>query len=388
MAAAQTATGTNGSFSYIGNPDFRGYIAANAPEFLPFVGNDGGINQAALNKAGGVEDDQLKQSLNVAGAANAINGLYSTFNNFGYSPNASSGGGGSSSSSSDPNAVAYYNDVISQLQSELGAAQGEQATGLNNINNAFNQSNNELNQSESAAESGYNTSRANNGTTRETNLGQVNTNANSAYNGLMALLAAGGAGVSSAARFGAPQAVSQNASEQRQGVDTTYNTNDAAITSAEDQTKQQYQNALTDLLTTKNTNIQNFLSGLLGQEANIEQQIGSAKINAAEYGGKSYSAAEAGASNETNAVKNIEGQLGQIFNQYATPSFNVTPVTATTPNLTSYNVDPTTIKAASANPTTDSSFLPYLASLKQNQGAGSGVLTGGTATAATAGAAT
>lgn len=67
------------SFAYKGNPDFRGYISATAPEFLPFVGNDGGINTKALNKAGGVESNYKKQSLNAQGAANTIGELWSKF---------------------------------------------------------------------------------------------------------------------------------------------------------------------------------------------------------------------------------------------------------------------------------------------------------------------
>ena len=64
---------------YIGNPDFRGYINKVAPEFLSYVGNDGGINMGALNKAGGVESNYKGQSLNVKGAQNAINELYSKY---------------------------------------------------------------------------------------------------------------------------------------------------------------------------------------------------------------------------------------------------------------------------------------------------------------------
>lgn len=304
-------------------------------------------------------------------------------------PSATGTGTGGGGTATDPNAVAYYTDVINQLGKELAAAQGEESTGVKNINNAFNQSNNQLNQQESTAESGYNTQRAQNGQQRETNIGTINSDANTAFNSLMALLGASGAGVSSAARYNAPQAVSQNASRQRGDADQTFNANNASIGSAEDATKQQYQNALTDLLTQKDTNIQNFLSGLLGQEANIQQQIGSANINRAEYGGQSYQQAEKGAQGQTNAVNSIESRLGDIFKQYATPSFTVNPVTASTPNLTSYSVDPTTIEAQTANPGTDSSFLPYLASLNPNNQKDNILTgaTGGSATAATAGVA-
>jgi hypothetical protein len=289
-------------------------------------------------------------------------------------------------STSDPNAVAYYNDVISQLQSQLAGAQAQEGTGLNNITQGYNDAVNQQNQSESSAESGYATSRAQNGTQRENNIGAINLNANQAYNALLGILGMSGAGVSSAAAVGAPQAVAKNASSQRAGADTTFNQNDQSITTAEDQTKQSFANALKDLLTQKNTQTQNFESGLLNTEGQLQQQIRDAQINRAEYGGQPYATAAAGAGNTTQAISDIQAKLGQIFQQYATPQFNVNPVTVTQPNTTNYSVDPTTVRAQNANPSTDSSFLPYLASLKQNN-AVNPILTGSTPAPVAAGAA-
>jgi hypothetical protein len=278
----------------------------------------------------------------------------------------------------DPNAVAYYDDVIKQLTSQLNGAQATEAPGLNNITQNYNDALNQQNQGESNAESGYATQRAQNGTNREQNIGAINLDANQAFNSLMAILGANGAGVSSAARFGAPQSVAQNASTQRAGADTAYNENNTAIGTAEGQTQESYANAVKDLLTQKNTNTQNFESGLLNTEGQLEQQIRDAEINRAEYGGESYATAAQGAGDTNQAIDSIEAKLGQIFQQYAAPTFSVNPVTVTQPNLTDYSVDPTTVRAQNANPTTDSSFLPYLASLKQNN-PGSPILTGATA---------
>ena len=56
------------------------------------------------------------------------------------------GGGGSTTPTVNPQAQAYYNDIISQLQSQLSTAQGEQPTLIDNINNAANDQLNQLNQ--------------------------------------------------------------------------------------------------------------------------------------------------------------------------------------------------------------------------------------------------
>ena len=306
----------------------------------------------------------------------------------GTSGGTTSGGTGVTGGSvaTDPGAIAYWNDVISQLQSQLGAAQNEQPVGLANINNAFTNSQNELNQEESQAESGYAQNRATNQANRESNIGGIDANANATFNSLMSLLGAGGAGVSSAARYGAPQAVAKDASGKRAGAVLSFNANAGNIDQAENSTKTQYGNASTDLGLQRDNQISSFLSSLLGNEAQLEQQIGAAQINKAQAGGESYATASAN-NNTTSAVNSIEQQLQDIFNQYATPSFTPKAVTVTQPNLTSYTVDPTTIKAANANPNTDISVLPYLASLKQNNNAGNLLVGGVPASAATAGAA-
>lgn len=69
------------SYNYSGNNDFRGYIASNYKPLLGFVGNDGGINWSALNKAGGVDlynGNAIGNhaSYNTEGTAKLVNKLY------------------------------------------------------------------------------------------------------------------------------------------------------------------------------------------------------------------------------------------------------------------------------------------------------------------------
>lgn len=335
--------------------------------------NGSPITNTAYGKATGVNYGQL-ESYVANQFANSGSG----------STSGSTGGSGSSSgTTTDPNAVAYYSDLINQLTSQLNGAQGELPTVEGNVQSAYDTALNQENQSESNAESQIKTELGSNATQRESNIGQINSNANSSYNALMQLLGANGAAVSSAATTGVPYAVAQNASSQRQGADTTFNTNETAIDTADTTQKQQYQNALQDLLTQRNTNMGNAESSILQQEGSLEQQIAAAQINRAEYGGESYAAAAKGAGNTTAAATNIQDQLNSIFKQYATPDITPTPVTVTTPNTTTYSVDPTVAKAATANPTTDTSFLPYLQNIQQPN-----ILTGANTTPAPTPAAT
>ena len=283
--------------------------------------------------------------------------------------------GGSSGSGAPNDAATYWGDVISQLQSELGSAKSQQPTLISNIENAANKARSDLNSQESTAESGYATQRGTNAQSRASTISSINQGARTAFDSLMGILQAAGAGVSSVARFGGPQAVAGEASSQRGGANTTFNANDSAITTAENATKQQYQSALSDLLTNENTSKGNALASLLGQEAQLEQQIGSAQINRAQAGGLSYADARAASGDTTKAIGSIEDQLSHIFTQYATPSFKVNPITVSTPNMAAFSSSPIDVKAANANPNTDSSLLPYLASLKQDNTPG-GILTG------------
>ena len=129
-----------GSFNYSGNPDFRGYLAANASEFLPYVGagpsgntyQDYGINMKALNKAGGLNSNYAQQSLTPAGVRSTINKLYSQYAGImGGTPietSASAGGGGGYGyggyGASNPLAETYAgqrNDTRNRLQAAINA---------------------------------------------------------------------------------------------------------------------------------------------------------------------------------------------------------------------------------------------------------------------------
>jgi hypothetical protein len=67
------------SYSYSGNNDFRGYLAANYKPLLAFTGNDGGVDWNKLNKAGGV--DLPTASYDTGATAKLVSNLYSKWQN-------------------------------------------------------------------------------------------------------------------------------------------------------------------------------------------------------------------------------------------------------------------------------------------------------------------
>lgn len=342
-APVQTTAAPGGNLTFSGNPDYRGYLAALA---------DNGNSQATalLNQFDVGNNGQVGQGTGViAPALDQLNQqLYGQYEGL---ANPATGGSSSSSSSSssqnNPNAVAYYTDLINQLGTQLQGAQNDEGLVSNNINTGYNNAVGEQGQN-------YTKATAENGQNRESGINGINSNSNQTFNSLEQLLGQNGAAVSSVARYNAPQAVAQQASTQRGGVDQTYNQNQSNLDESNSQ-------ALSDLLNQKNTNLSSALEGLKQQELQDQNAITSARINASQYGGESYATAKQNAASDQGSANNIQSQLDTIIGQYTTPTY--TPPAL--PALNTFQTDPATVKAQQANPTTDSSFLPYLQNLNQ-----------------------
>lgn len=370
MAAAVQTSSTG--LQYSGNPDFRGYLAAVDPSLLGFVGqgNTGndytsfGINpsaEAAYAKSSGQNSQTIGEQ---------VQQLFDTYSGLVGGGGGGGGGGGSGSSSSssnsfaNPAAASLYGNLANEYNQEVSTLEGEEPTLEGNINNAYNTSVSEQNQAEGNEQNQNNQQ-------RQSTFGSIDSNANSTYNSLMALLGASGAAVSSAARFGVPQAV---------GVDTNKDTNTADSTYAENQNtiQESNANALNDLLSQKNTNMANALSGLKGQEQQDVQEAQGDEANAAYYGGAPNATLTQGLNTEAS---NIQGQLSQIFSQYATPTFTA----AAAPSLASFTAPtaPTIAPASTSTPSSSSSsaFLPFLTQSGQNNN----ILTGNNTAPAPAG---
>ena len=122
------------------NNDFRGYVQSTAPEFLGYVGNDGGINMAKLQQAGGVDSNYKQQSLNTQGAVNAINELKNNYAN--SQSKAASSGGSSSSGSYNPAMINAINQNFGQQQAayqhQYDLLDPNYAVNTGNIGNQYN----------------------------------------------------------------------------------------------------------------------------------------------------------------------------------------------------------------------------------------------------------
>lgn len=353
MATAPVQTAASG-LSYSGNPDFRGYLAANDPSLLSFVGGGSTGNDTTsygLNPT--AEAAYAKsQNENTNTVAEQVQQLFDTYLGYGGTGGSGSGSGSGSSSSSssyaNPAAASLYGNLAGEYENEVNTLEGEEPTLEGNINNAYNTSVSEQNQAEGNEQNQNNQQ-------RQSTFGTIDQNANSTYNSLMALLGASGAAGSSAATFGVPQAVGTNTDSASNSANSTYSENENTI-------QESNANALADLLSQKNTNLANGLAGLKSQEESDVQEAQGDEANAAYYGGTPN--ASLNTSLNTDAG-NIQSQLSQIFSQYATPTYTA----AAAPTLASYTqpTAPTVTTPSASTPTTSTAFLPYLTQSAQGQ---------------------
>jgi len=223
-AAVQTSPA---GFTYSGNPDFRGYLAANAPQYLGAVGGDyqgqgtTGLNVSALQ--GMVPAGQNSETAGQNAyqpQVNAIQQAYQTYANDVSGLGAKSGGtttGGTTTGTLSP----------AEINAALASIAGQQQTYQNSYNtaaaaNAGTDAQNTLNE---------NTDLQNNTTARSTAIQNADQAAAQGNQGLRAVLASLGA-LNGTGQVLAGRAVANSANGDIGTADNTYTTNNEAIQSA------------------------------------------------------------------------------------------------------------------------------------------------------------
>ena len=241
-------------------------------------------------------------------------------------------GGGSGTSGvtvgvNDPATLALYGQQIQQYQQALGGLPTQLQGSQNQIQGAYTTALNQLMGAKNQATAGYNTGTTGNQQSYVTNKNSIGQNAGQSLNGLERLLGSRGAGGSSAALFGAPQAVAQQATQQRAGAGLTYGQNQSGL-------DQSYNSYLLG-----NTNDQNSIASQRDQNLNsaqqqtdsttagLNQQLATLQAQlAAAQGGSPTNAAAPYLSSAQNYL-NSANQLGlKTF----TPTYNTNAYTAPT----------------------------------------------------------
>ncbi len=382
MATVSTAQGAGGSYSYVGNPDFRGYVSGliqsnpaalgNNANLLEaglgsggstgFINNNGTVNNNALQqyaamhvmgdagKSGQLTGQAEQNAINniVSGGQSTISGLYNTYN--GLANGSGSGGGGSGSTSGSGglypniNVPAYNQAVIDKLNATLAGANTtynqaqsflptQEADAQREAGAAINNAQTTANSRISADQQNISNTNAE----RQLALQQLADQIHGQYQGLLSQLGAVGAGNSSAAVMGAQalgheQAINsantnmnadtQNAAQQTD-ITTTGKNRDAYVA--------QQQDALKSTL----DNIQSQFGQLLNQ---LKTQIGEATPEAqqqlAYFGGVLSKAAQLASA---QAVQQFSASLAPVeANMAATGTQNANDLATAQNNVAQY----------------------------------------------------
>lgn len=220
---------------YIGNDDYKGYLAAKASngdrlaaELNNIVGNDGMAGDYSRL-------DAYLRGTKMPGTLNAQAWAKQYYNDYinGRKPGQAGAdldpdrttGTGSSSSSYDANAINYWNGVIEQNRNQLGGLNGLLGELNKSTDSDYNTKRNELQSAYDRSKADYDSSTTRNQQQLQTNKNTIADRASQGLRGLLRTLGAMGAGGSSAALYNAPELVTAQANQERTGANQTFGEN-------------------------------------------------------------------------------------------------------------------------------------------------------------------
>lgn len=298
---------------------------ANSPASRASYANyagQGGVVPVATGLAGG-----LGGSLGLSGVLGAT------------STGTSSGGGTTSrvgaaaAPSYDPAALAYYDDQINQANSALGRINTQREVGLGNILGSYNGALNTLTGQNSQAE-------RNAGLTRQRSIDDnvnaraaVDANVSRQSQSLRRLLG----NSSSAAQFAAPLAVARQGNQQQGEIQTSYGRNLQNLDIADEDRKRSYEAALSDLNNQRTQSENTLNSGLMQNEAQINETLSGLALQRAQARGQNYTQARGASQGYSDRITNLLNQIDQLGRN---PAITAREVAYTAPSLEQYATSP------------------------------------------------
>lgn len=321
--------------TYIGNNDFRGFLAANKPEYLAFTGNDGGVNTNDLSNYLGSQGFDIGNEMFMSEGQRInqdIAGLYSQWQGL------QNGVPSNYASTGDANTAAYYDDQANQLRGQLGNLDNQQNIGLQNIANSYNLGANRLDEQNAVAKRNYDTSTQQNTRNYLNTRNSVLANTRATANALQRLLGLNGAGFSSAALEQAPYAAGLQGSQNLGQAQNTYSNNAATLDTNWQDTQRGYNNAFEDLNRQKYQQENSLRASIAQTRASLLDKIAGAGVNAGLARGQNYGQAVAARAPYQQQIDSLLSEITNLGNQYANPVLRTVDVSFAAPNLNQYSL--------------------------------------------------
>lgn len=345
------------NFNYIGNPDFRGFLAAQGQNtLLNFTGNDGGIDERTA----------LEYGDNLQGYKDTVNNLYGQYKAASMAGNEGTGyassGGGTATTTADPAAVAMYDQAIGQNNAAQGQLNTQLDIGNENINNSFQTSLNKLLEGKAVATRDYEGNKLESTQDNVKSRSNIDFRTGQRANSLQRLLGAKGSGSSTAARVAAPYAAALEGTQARNQVGDAFSKNMQTLdTNYGDYNRnwdQERQGLDGQLYTQRNA----ITSDVAGKRQNLLSQLAQLHSQRTLAAGGDPSASVAAAQPFLNQVNALGGEITQLGRQYA-GRVNANAPTYTRPDLQQYNFDKVgAIQSGNTSALTDT-VNPYLSLL-------------------------
>ena len=279
-------------------------------------------------------------------------------------PNANQSG---YSTSYNPADISYLDTQSGNLQRMLQSADTGLNNGLTALSDSYNSEQNKANLQRSRALEDYQAQELQNQKGKESSLNTVDTNARTLNNSLQRILGMASGSGSSAYQFAAPNAVARQASGQRTNVLDNFGTNTAALTTAEDRAKVDFQTLLDNLAAQRNQKESDLRAGVLGNKNSIQSKLADIAAQRAQALGGGTSAIAAAQQPFQNEINANQTALDNLFTQFRTPTYDVKPVAPQQVDLGKYSVDRAAINAQNQGGQAAYSPYSYFLNKKQEQ---------------------
>lgn len=352
------------ALNYIGNPDFRGYLAYLAKNGdgradlaingygTGYVDNEGKINRGLLNELnqsapGGPSDESLQKA--------QIDYLASKYNQFqgAANPQYAPGGGSAGTAQDSADEAAYWEDQMANADSQLARLGKQRETGNENINNSYNSAYNRLVGDKETTNRDYTTKRTQTTEDNITAKGNIDTSVRNRNTGLQRLLGSRGAGNSSAAQILAPYAAAREGSQQRTQVSQAFGRNMQGLDTAWGDYEKDWNTSAGDLKAQRDAEREKLVSGLSETEAGLQETKSNAAVQRAQAQGQNYQEARQA---RAPYLARIQKLINRIDSLGATPTFTPKAAAYKAPELASYDYN------RYATPSLGSGVDPNLAS--------------------------
>lgn len=279
----------------------------------------------------------------------------------------STGGSTGGGVSYNPADISYLDTQATNLRNMLSSADTGLNNGLTALSDSYNKEQSNANLQRSRALEDYQRQEDQNLKGKDASINAVDTNARTLHNSLQRILGMASGSGSSAYQLAAPNAVARQASGQRTNVLENFGTNAGNLATAEDRAKVDFQTLLDNLASQRNQKESDLRAGVLTNKNSIQDKLSQVAAQRAQALGGGTSAIAAAQQPFQNEINANQTALDNLFTQFRTPTYNVTPVAPKAVDLGQYSVDRAAINAQNQGGSAAYSPYSYFLNKKQEQ---------------------